>query len=119
MRPLGAPPSADPLDEIADPYLAYWFSLLREDADLVEGGQGQAVQHRVVGRWQAHVARVFEEAARDHAVRLVHSGELPAGMAVGRWWRDEIAQVDILGLLDEQTRLLGEVKWRDGEPDQS
>ncbi|NIK55367.1 ATP-binding protein [Kribbella shirazensis] len=115
-RPLGAPATADPLYEIADPYLSYWFSVLREDADLVEGGQGQAVRHRVEGRWQSHVARVFEEAARDHAVRLARSGELPIGIAVGRWWRDEVAEVDVLGLLDDQTRLLGEAKWRDGGP---
>jgi AAA+ ATPase superfamily predicted ATPase len=115
-RPLGAPAGADPLYEIADPYLAYWFSVLREDADLVDGGQGQAVQHRVEGRWQSHLARVFEAAAREHAVRLVQAGEFPVGMTVGRWWRDEIAEVDVLGLLDQQTRLLGEVKWRSGGP---
>ena len=115
-RPLGAPSSADPLYEIADPYLAYWFAVLREDADLVDGGQGQAVQQRVQGRWQSHLSRVFEQAAREHAVRLVAAGELPAAMAIGRWWRDEVAEVDVLGLLDEQTRLLGEVKWRDGGP---
>jgi AAA+ ATPase superfamily predicted ATPase len=115
-RPLGAPSSTDPLYEIADPYLAYWFAVLRDDADLVEGGQGAAVQQRVQGRWQSHVARVFEEAARDHAIRLVRSGELPTAMTVGRWWRDEIAEVDVLGVLDERTRLLGEVKWRDSGP---
>ncbi|TCC43578.1 ATP-binding protein [Kribbella sindirgiensis] len=115
-RPLGAASSADPLYEIADPYLAYWFAVLRDDADLVEGGQGEAVQQRVQGRWQSHLARVFEEAARDHAIRLVQAGELPAGTTVGRWWRDEVAEVDVLGLLDGQTRLLGEVKWREGGP---
>jgi hypothetical protein len=116
-RPVGAPSSADPLYEIADPYLAYWFAVLRDDADLVEGGQGEAVQQRVQGRWQSHLARVFEEAARDHAIRLVKAGELPAAMTVGRWWHDEVAEVDVLGLLDEQTRLLGEVKWREEGPD--
>ncbi|MGH3994832.1 MAG: ATP-binding protein, partial [Pseudonocardiaceae bacterium] len=104
VRPLGAPSSADPMYEIADPYLAFWFAVLREDAELIEGGQGQAVQQRVKQRWQAHLGRVFEHAARDHAVRLVGSGDLPAGMIVGRWWRNEVAEVDVLGLLQDRTR---------------
>ncbi len=115
VRPHGSPATADPLYEITDPYLAFWFAVLREDADLVEGGQGRAVQQRVRERWQAHLGRVFEEAAREHVVRLVGSGELPAQMTVGRWWRDELAEVDVLGLLDERTRLVGEARWQ-GRP---
>lgn len=57
--------------EITDPYLAFWFAVLRADADLVEGGQGRAVPQRIRERWQVHLGRVFEEAAREHAVRLV------------------------------------------------
>ena len=52
--------------------------MLREDADLVEGAQGAAVQQR----------------------------------ASGRWWRDEVVEVDVLGLLDGRTRLLGEARWQ-------
>ncbi|MGH3940298.1 MAG: DUF234 domain-containing protein [Pseudonocardiaceae bacterium] len=80
-----APAAADPLYEITDPYLAFWSAVLREDADLVEGGQDRAAQQRVHQRWQAHLGRVFEEAAREHAVQLVQSGELPAQLTVGRW----------------------------------
>ncbi|MGH3868761.1 MAG: ATP-binding protein [Pseudonocardiaceae bacterium] len=121
VRPHGSPPTTDPLYEITDPYLAFWFAVLREDADLVEGGQGQAVQRRVRERWQAHLGRVFEEAAREHAVRLVGSGEFPAEMTVGRWWRDKLAtvggadnpaQIDVLGLPGERTRLVGEARWQ-------
>ena len=98
--------------EIADPYLTFWFAVLREDADLVEGGQGAAVQQRASGRWQSHVGRVFEEAAREHAVRMVSAGELAPAMTVGRWWRDEVVEVDVLGLLDGRTRLLREARWQ-------
>ena len=33
-------------------------------------------------------------------------------MTVGRWWRDELAEIDVLGLLDERTRLVGEARWQ-------
>lgn len=114
VRPHGAPDTADPMYEIADPYLAFWFTVLREDADLVEGGQGGAVSRRVEGRFQTHLGRVFEQTARDHVVRLVADGELPEAMTVGRWWRDETAEVDVLGLLGGRTRLLGEARWQVG-----
>lgn len=112
VRPHGSSTTSDPMYEIADPYLEFWFAVLREDADLIEGGQGAAVQQRVSGRWQRHVGRVFEQAARDHAARMVAAGELPPAMTVGRWWRDEVAEVDVLGSLDGLTRLLGEARWQ-------
>ncbi|HET8683248.1 MAG TPA: hypothetical protein VFM54_15470 [Micromonosporaceae bacterium] len=35
--------------EIADGYLAFWFAVRRDDADLIEGGQGVAVRQRTKG----------------------------------------------------------------------
>jgi len=33
-------------------------------------------------------------------------------MIIGRWWRDEIAEVDVLGMIGDQTALLGECRWQ-------
>jgi hypothetical protein len=104
--------SPDPIYEIADDYLAFWFGVLRDDADLIEGGQGAAIQLRSQGRWQTHVARVFEAAVRDHVQRQVAAGTLPADTIVGRWWRDETAEVDVLGLATSGPVLLGECRWQ-------
>ncbi|MEJ3747196.1 ATP-binding protein [Actinomycetes bacterium KLBMP 9797] len=112
VRSLGAGGSADPMYEIADDYLAYWFAVLRDDADLVDGGQGEAVRRRTLGRWQAHVARVFEAGARAHVQRMVLSGALPADAIVGRWWRDETAEIDVLALSGDRPVLVGECRWQ-------
>jgi AAA+ ATPase superfamily predicted ATPase len=109
--PLGSP-QADPLYEIADTYLAFWFGVLRDDVDLIEGGQGSAVQHRTEQRLWQHVARVFESACRAHAAVLVRDGALPGDTIIGRWWRDETAEVDVLGLTGDRTALLGECRWQ-------
>ncbi len=45
-------------------------------------------------------------------MRMINAGELAPAMTVGRWWRDEVAEVDVLGLLDGRTRLLGEARWQ-------
>jgi AAA+ ATPase superfamily predicted ATPase len=109
--PLGTT-SADPLYEIADTYLAFWFGVLRDDADLIEGGQGEAVRRRTEPRLAQHTARVFEQGCREHAALLVREQALPAEMVIGRWWRDETAEVDVLGLVGDQTGLLGECRWQ-------
>jgi AAA+ ATPase superfamily predicted ATPase len=106
VRALGAGGSRDPLYEIADDYLAYWFAVLRDDADLIDGGQERAVRQRTWGRWQTHLARVFEGAARDHAQRLVAAGTLPADTIIGRWWKDETVEIDVLGLTDDRPTLV-------------
>jgi hypothetical protein len=111
VTPVGSP-AADPLYEIADDYLAFWFGVLRDDADLIEGGQGDAVRHRTEPRLQQHIARVFESASRGHAARLVRQGVLPENMVIGRWWRDGTAEIDVLGLTGDQAALLGECRWQ-------
>jgi hypothetical protein len=115
VRSIGEGGSPDPLYEIADDYLAYWFTVLRDDADLIEGGQGAAVRQRTVGRWQTHLARIFEAEARAHARRLVEAGELPADTIVGRWWRGEAAEIDVLGLSHAEAVLVGEARWQAGQ----
>lgn len=104
--------AADPLYEIADTYLAFWFGVLRDDADLIEGGQGAAVRRRTAPRLDQHRARVFESACRDHAALLARDGEFPADMIIGRWWRDEITEIDVLGISGDRTALLGECRWQ-------
>ncbi len=112
VRPIGHGGSPDPMYEIADEYLAYWFAVLRDDADLIEGGQGAAIQRRNDGRWQRHVADVFEAAARAQTQRMVTAGELPPATIVGRWWRDETVEIDVLALDGGTPVLVGECRWQ-------
>jgi AAA+ ATPase superfamily predicted ATPase len=112
VRALGTGGSGDPMYEIADDYLTYWFAVLRDDADLIDGGQGQAVRRRTSGRWQTHLARVFESAAREHVQRLVADGTLPGDAIVGRWWKDETVEIDVLALSGDEPVLVGECRWQ-------
>lgn len=112
--PVDAPRKARPLYEIADTYLAFWFSVLYSDLAHIEAGQGHAVLARRRPQWEGHLGWVFEEQARAHAARLVASGKLPEDLVVGRWWASsgEPCEVDVLGLLGTRTYLLGEAKWQ-------
>ena len=109
--PVGSVTS-DPLYEIADTYLAFWFGVLRDDVDLIEGGQGAAVRQRTAARLDQHVARVFETACRDHAALLARDGEFASDMIIGRWWRDETVEIDVLGISGDGTAMVGECRWQ-------
>lgn len=113
--PLGAPRRTRPIYEIDDPYLAFWFSVLYSDAAQIGGGQGRAVLRRRREQWQRHLGWVFEELARQHAARLVRSGELPDDLVVGRWWSTSgpPVEVDVLGMRDSRSVLLGEARWQE------
>jgi AAA+ ATPase superfamily predicted ATPase len=111
-RPIGALETADPLYRMTDPYLRFWFSVLRAEADLIDGGQGVPVLKRVAAQLDAHVQSVFEEIARMHAIREVAEERLPE-CVIGRWWKDEVLEADVVGLnRKDQTVLVGEAKWQ-------
>jgi hypothetical protein len=72
------------------------------------------VRQRTAGRWQAHLAQVFESAARDHARRLAAAEAFPPETVVGRWWKDETVEIDVLALAGDQPVLVGECRWQAG-----
>lgn len=112
--PLAAPKGARGHYEIGDAYLNFWHRVLASDVALIEAGQGAAVLARRREEWEKHVRWVFEEAARDHARRLVASGALPKDMLVGRWWRHDHGldvEIDVLGIQGHQTTLIGGARW--------
>ena len=115
--PVGAPERARPLYVIDDLYLAFWFAVLYSDLANVEAGQGPAVLARRQPAWGRHLGAVFEEQARQHAVRLTRAGRLPTDLLVGRWWAEagQPCEVDVLGLRGNQTHLVGEAKWQSGK----
>jgi uncharacterized protein len=114
--PVGAPRRARPHYAIVDPYLRFWFTVLYSDRARIEGGLGRAVLQAREGLWRHHVAWVFEEAARAHAQRLLSASEAGRETLVGRWWGQgrQPEEVDVLGLRDGRTVLIGEAKWSAG-----
>lgn len=111
--PVGSSRGARPSYQIADPYLAFWFSVLYADRAEIYSGQGRVVLRRRKPQWQRQLGATFEAAARGHARRLVKRSDLPQ-LLIGRWWasKGQPCEVDVLGLEGAKTRLLGEVKWQ-------
>lgn len=117
--PVAATKRARPLYRIADPYLRFWFHLLHNERAQIESGMGPAVLRAREGEWRRHLGVVFESEARSHAKRLVMSGYLDPATLIGRWWSTgrSPTEVDVLGVRDGRTVLVGEAKWARGSFD--
>jgi uncharacterized protein len=94
---------------IGDNYLRFWFAMVEQNLQLIDGGQGAAVLRSQVPQWENLVADVFEREARSHAVRLA-DGEAE----VGEWWTDRPAQaqIDVVEYSGNRWLRVGEVKWK-------
>src|SRR5690606_5792222 len=112
--PLGASARARPLYEIADTYLAFWFSVIYSEAAHVGAGQKRQALDRRREEWQKQLGRVFEALACDHARRLVEAGTLPDDLVIGPWWSSSgpSVEVDVMGMRGTRTALLGEARWQ-------
>lgn len=113
VTPLGAPLQARPEFRVDDAYLRFWFRVISGGVQRIEAGQGATVLAGTAGQWQGQLGWCFEEAARDHALRLVGNGELPPAQ-VGEWWTvsHQPCQIDVLGLHEHRTVFAGEAKWK-------
>jgi AAA+ ATPase superfamily predicted ATPase len=117
--PIGAPRRARPLYRIADPYLRFWFHVLYNERARIEAGLGRAVLRARDGEWRRHLGGVFESEARAHARRLVQDGQIAPATLVGRWWSQgrTPTEVDVLGIREGRTVMIGEAKWSGGSFD--
>lgn len=117
--PVGAPRRARPLYVIGDAYLRFWFEVIYGYAGAIRGGQGRRIIESRREQLRRHRSWVFEEAAREHARRLVAAGAFNEDLTIGRWWSasGQSVEVDVVGLLGSRTALVGEVKWSAGRSD--
>lgn len=97
---------------IADPYLAFYFTMLEPRRSLIQVGPAAVVDRSLSDEeLDAYVSRVFEEIARQYVRRAAAAGLLPIVQEVGTWWQGE-DEVDVVGVGGSGVELVGEAKWR-------
>ena len=97
---------------IADPYLAFYFTVLEPRRSLIQVGPAAVVDRSLTDEeLDAYVSRVFEEIARQYVRRAAAAGMLPIVEAVGTWWQGE-DELDVVGIDRSGVTLVGEAKWR-------
>jgi uncharacterized protein len=100
---------------IADNFLAFWLGVLDRHRSAISRGLGGQILPVLTKQLDDHMGDRWEDAFRQHLVRLASQGDLGDGIVdIGRWWQDappvEIDAVALSGR-GRQATLLGEAKW--------
>ena len=102
------------LYKLDDPFLRLWYRYVQTNRSLLERDLVDAVYADMQRSFSAHVAAVWEDLARESAVRLEIAGKRwrPAQRWWGRGLNGKNMEIDLVALsLDGRSLLLGEVKW--------
>ena len=112
--------------EIDDPLLRFWFRFVFPNMSAIRGsGPRRVFGDRIAPSLEAWFGSCFERLCRE-ALPLVYAAEgVAAGFEVGEYWRVQrrnitespspeaspAAQIDVVGLRDDNWTDLGECKW--------
>ncbi|MBP7866146.1 MAG: ATP-binding protein [Acidobacteria bacterium] len=93
-----------------DDFFRFWFSFVFPNKSFIEERElDYLIDTKIKPRLEIFVSRTFEDVCRSY-VKKGFLGGLKFNR-VGRWWTKD-AEVDVVGLNDDDdTLLLGEVKW--------
>ena len=97
--------------EIDDPLLRFWFRFVFPNVSVIRSaGPARAFADRIEPSLEAWFGGCFERLCRE-ALPLIYAQEgVTAGFEVGEYW-SAAAQIDVVGLRDDNWTDLGECKW--------
>lgn len=91
---------------LADPFLDFWFRFVHgRRTQLALSGPG-AARRIVEGDLQKHASSHFERVCVEALPRLIPRPYT----RIGRWWHNE-TEIDVVGLTDSPTLVVGEAKF--------
>ena len=106
---------------IADNFIAFALGTMERHRAAIERGLGRSVLNTLMASLDDHMGPVWEEAFRQHLVRLAEDGMLGEGVvAIGSYWgtprsagTTDTGEIDavVLSGRGEEAVLVGEAKW--------
>ena len=96
---------------IRDPLLRFWFRFVFPNTSMLRSaGPSRAFAERIAPVLDAWFGKGFEDLCRE-ALPLIYAHEgVDAGFEIGEYWSPK-AQIDLVGLRDDNWTDLGECKW--------
>ena len=97
---------------IDDPLLRFWFRFVFPNMSAIRSaGVGRAFSERVAPSLDAWFGTCFERLCREALPRIYASEGVGTGFEIGEYWSPD-AQIDVVGMRDDNWTDLGECKWR-------
>jgi len=96
---------------IRDPLLRFWFRFVFPNTSIIRSaGPSRAFTERVAPALDAWFGIGFEHLCREAMAPLYSREGVAAGFEIGEYWSAK-AQIDLVGLRDDNWTDLGECKW--------
>ena len=97
--------------DIDDPLLRFWFRFVFPNMSAIRSaGAARAFGERIAPSLDSWFGTCFERLCRE-ALPLIYASEgVGAGFEIGEYWSPD-AQVDVVGLREDNWTDLGECKW--------
>lgn len=108
---------------LSDSLFRFWYRFVLPNRTAIERGMQQRVLRSVQMGLPAFCGPVFEDVCAQWLWRRNADGSLPVEFGdLGRWWGNdpqlrEEAEIDLVGVDDGRTVLVGECKWRNEDVD--
>lgn len=117
-EPIAGKKGRRSLWQLSDNLFRFWYRFVRPRQSLIERGLGEIVAERIVDGLPEYMGLVFESICKDWLWRELAARRLPFELSeIGRWWGNDPAEraeaeIDIVGVGEGRTVLVGEYKWK-------
>lgn len=121
VEPIGGKGGRKTLWQVKDNLFRFWHRFVGPRRAMVERGMGDLAAPVIAQGLPLFMGPVFEEICRDWLWRECALGRLEVPLTdIGSWWGNDPkeraqAEIDVVGVNEGSTTLVGECKWR-GEP---
>lgn len=97
---------------LSDGFMRFWFRFVLPNVSALEAGDPERVfESKIRPFLDQHVSLAFEDIAVEHLWRLQRDRQLERHYdRFGGWWR-KANEVDVVGVADNGSLLMGECKW--------
>lgn len=108
---------------LSDNLFRFWYRFVLPNRTAIDRGMRQRVLRSVLEGLPTFCGPVFEDVCAQWLWRRNADGSLPIEFGeLGRWWGNdprlrEEAEIDLVGVDDGRTVLVGECKWRNADLD--
>ena len=113
------------LYSIDDNMFRFWYRFVPANVSAINRNMPDLAYKKIAPYLSDFMGQVFEEICKQYMWKQLAAGNFePEFTDIGRWWgsdpkKREMAEIDILATVDNNTAIFGECKWRNENTDVS
>ena len=121
--PISEKVSKKTIYSIEDNMFRFWYRFVPQNLSSINQNLPDIAYRRIEPHLSDYMGSVFEEICKQYLWKILAAGNSPIDfISLGRWWgtnskKKEMAEIDIMGIDDNNAALFGECKWKNEKVD--